>query len=241
MPTRYLKPGVRDSEAIDRLSPLAETLFYRLLVTVDDFGRGDARPAMVKAQCYPIKESVTPSKCAQLLDELSKCGLIVVYQADGKTCLQMLKWDNKPRAAESMFPAPADTCIQTYADANIPRTVLPVTVTVTGTKTETGTVVGGVKRRKQIPAEFYPDETGISKAEERGVSVAVELQKFTDYHKGKGSVMADWQAAWRTWLGNVKQGQETFKERDARNARKRWEEMTGNHSDTVLPDILRLS
>lgn len=103
------------------------------------------------------------------------------------------------------------------------------------------TSVGGVKRRKQIPAEFYPDETGISKAEERGVSVAVELQKFTDYHKGKGSVMADWQAAWRTWLGNVKQGQETFKERDARNARKRWEEMTGNHSDTVLPDILRLS
>ena len=214
MPTRYLKPGVRDSEAIDRLSPLAETLFYRLLVTVDDFGRGDARPAMVKAQCYPIKESVTPSKCAQLLDELSKCGLIVVYQADGKTCLQMLKWDNKPRAAESMFPAPADTCIQTYADANIPRTVLPVTVTVTGTKTETktetGTVVGGVKRRTQIPAEFYPDETGIRKAEERGVSVAVELQKFADYHKGKGSVMADWQAAWRTWVGNVKPAGETI-------------------------------
>ena len=109
------------------------------------------------------------------------------------------------------------------------------------------TIIGGkppsgVKRRTQIPAEFYPDETGISKAEERGVSVAVELQKFTDYHKGKGSVMADWQAAWRTWLGNVKQAQETFKERDARNARKRWEEMTGNHHpDTVLPDILRLS
>ena len=207
MPTRYLKPGVRDSEAIDRLTPLAETLFYRLLVTVDDFGRGDARPAMVKAQCFPIKESVTPSKCAQLLDELAKSGLIVVYQADGKTCLQMLKWDNKPRAAESMFPAPADTCIQTYTDADIPRTVLPVTVTVTGTKTETGTVVGGAKRRTQIPAGFYPDETGIRKAEERGISVAVELQKFSDYHKGKGSVMADWQAAWRTWMGNASQFQ----------------------------------
>ena len=35
--------------------------------------------------------------------------------------------------------------------------------------------------------------------------MAVELQKFSDYHKGKGSVMADWQAAWRTWMGNASQ------------------------------------
>ena len=64
MPTRYLKPGIRDSEALERLSALAETMFYRLIVTVDDFGRADARPAMLKASCFPIKESMTPAKCA---------------------------------------------------------------------------------------------------------------------------------------------------------------------------------
>lgn len=138
MPTRYLKPGVRDSDAIDKLSALAETLFYRLLVTVDDFGRFDARPAMVKAQCFPIKESVTIAKCRDLLAELCTAGLLIVYAAEGKECLQMLKWDNAPRSKESKFPQPPDECIQVCADANIPRTSLPVTETGTETNNRNG-------------------------------------------------------------------------------------------------------
>jgi len=70
MPTRYLKPGIRDSEAIDALSPLTEVFYYRLLVTVDDFGRFDARPAMIKAQCFPIRDSVNAKSCALMLSEL---------------------------------------------------------------------------------------------------------------------------------------------------------------------------
>jgi len=114
---------------------MTETLFYRLLVTVDDFGRADARPAMVKALCFPIKESVTAAKCAQMLAELVSNGLAAVYVADGKTVLQMLKWDNKPRASASLFPDQSDECIQAYTDVCKPRTLLPVTVTVTGTET----------------------------------------------------------------------------------------------------------
>ena len=132
MPTRYLKPGVRDSESIELLSSLAETLFYRLLVTVDDFGRFDARPAMIKAQCFPIKESVSIAKCKQLLDEIAQANLILVYEVDGKQILQMSKWDNVPRAKESKYPALAYTCIQ-------PHTDVPLTVTVTGTETKTKT------------------------------------------------------------------------------------------------------
>lgn len=136
MPTRYLKPGVRDSEAIDSLSPLAETLFYRLLVTVDDFGRYDGRPAMVKAHCFPIKD-MTPAKCASLLDELHNAGLIQLYTVDGKPCIQMCKWDNIPRAKESKYPAHDDDCAHLHTSANNQHTVLPLTVTVTETKTET--------------------------------------------------------------------------------------------------------
>ena len=132
MPTRYLKPGVRDSESIELLSPLAETLFYRLLVTVDDFGRFDARPAMIKAQCFPIKESVSISKCKQLLDEISNSKLILLYEVDGKPILQMSKWDNLPRAKESKYPVPAHSCIQVHTD-------VPLTGTETGTETKTET------------------------------------------------------------------------------------------------------
>lgn len=151
MPTRYLKPGIRDSELIDQLSPMAETLFYRLIVTVDDFGRADARPAMVKATCYPIKADITAQQCDAMLAELATVGLVDVYTIDGKPYLQLRKWDNAPRAKASKFPAPAYGCAQTYAsaeqnestterefaqvhtDARNPRTVLPVTGTETGT------------------------------------------------------------------------------------------------------------
>ena len=142
MPTRYLKPGIRDSELIDGLSPMAEVMFYRLLVTVDDFGRFDARPSMLKSQCFPIKDKITPKNCQEYLQELVAAGLVLAYTADGKPFLQVLRWDNVPRSKESKFPAPADGCAHTYTDVNIPRTVLPVTVTVTETETETKTETG---------------------------------------------------------------------------------------------------
>lgn len=137
MPTRYLKPGVRDSEAIDSLSPLAEVLFYRLLVTVDDFGRYDGRAAMIKAHCFPIKD-MPVAKCAALLQELHDMGLVVLYTVDDKPYVQMCKWDNVPRAKESKHPAPDGDSMHLHTSASKPRAVLPLTETVTGTETETG-------------------------------------------------------------------------------------------------------
>ena len=137
MPTRYLKPGVRDSESIDSLSPQAENLFYRLLVTVDDYGRFDARPAMIKANCFPIKDSISINKCKDLLEELEIKELITVYVVSGKNILQMSKWDNVPRAKESKYPAPVDKRIQVHTDVNKLHTDAPLTETEAETKTET--------------------------------------------------------------------------------------------------------
>jgi len=135
MPTRYLKPGIRDSEAIDSLTPDAEVLFYRLLVTVDDFGRYDGRPAMIKAACYPIKDKHTTKDVKSWVTELSNNGLVVVYESENKPFIQLLKWDNKPRASSSKYPSFADNCIQLYTDVCIPRTCVPLTETKTVTKT----------------------------------------------------------------------------------------------------------
>lgn len=131
MPTRYLKPGIRDSDRIESLSdPNAEILYYRLLVSVDDFGRADARPLMIKSMCFPVRLRATADKCMQWMQCLESAGLIRLYEVDGKPYLQMEKWDNKPRADASKFPEPptdADKCMQ----------MLPVTVTGTGTETKT--------------------------------------------------------------------------------------------------------
>lgn len=130
MPTRYLKPGIRDSGHIEMLSnsPEAECLYYRLLVTVDDFGRFDARPLVVKGQCFPLRMRATADKCMQWLKELEDARLISLYVVDGKEFLQISKWDNKPRAEQSKFPAPpvvADTCMQLYTDAPLTVTDIP--------------------------------------------------------------------------------------------------------------------
>lgn len=167
MPTRYLKPGIRDSEAIDTLSPLAELFFYRLLVTVDDFGRYDARPSMLKAQCFPIKETVSANDCESMLIELVKADLVQVYAHGKSRVVQVLKWDNKPRAGASKFPeidadcvvlyADDDTCIQMYAERKNPPTVLPLTVTVTGTETVTETETETHAQGAHPPAK-QPDD-----------------------------------------------------------------------------------
>ena len=62
----------------------------------------------------------------------------------------------------------------------------------------------GAKRRSKIPNEFFPNENGVAKAQSLGLTLDVELTKFRDYHLAKGTLMADWDAAWRTWVGNAR-------------------------------------
>lgn len=58
-------------------------------------------------------------------------------------------------------------------------------------------------RRASLPDDFAPNETGVRLANDAGLNIARELAGFRDHHISKGSVMADWQAAWRTWVGNA--------------------------------------
>lgn len=160
MPTRYLKPGICDSDAINALSDGAECMFYRLLVTADDYGRADGRPLVIKANCYPIKESVTVKSIEARLHELEEHGIIVRYVVNGKPYLQMQKWDSKPRAGKSKFPQPpyiyvqqntdADDCIQMHAYENALHTVLPVTETVTVTDICTQTSAAVAEEKSKV-------------------------------------------------------------------------------------------
>ncbi len=108
MPNRLLKEGIVDSDAINALSPEAEVCFYRLLVVSDDLGRMDARPGIVRARCFPLKEqSNLNSKIEIWLEELGKAGLITRYQVDGKPYLAIAKWDQRVRS-NGKYPPPPD-------------------------------------------------------------------------------------------------------------------------------------
>lgn len=86
-----------------------------------------------------------------------------------------------------------DSAEQRHVDS-AERRYLPSTKTV---KTTT-------QRATQMPAGFSWNMGHEEKAAARGVVVAEEFAKFTDYHLAKGSKFVDWSRAFHTWLNNAR-------------------------------------
>ena len=64
------------------------------------------------------------------------------------------------------------------------------------------------KRKQRISENQLPTPADVEAATRAGLNKAtmiVEWQKFRDHHLSKGSLMLDWAAAWRKWLGNMGQ------------------------------------
>jgi hypothetical protein len=106
MPNRILKESICTSDTIDRLSWFEEVFFYRLIVNCDDYGRMDARPAILKARLFPLK-SVTEKQVEAALNTLRTAGIVEVYTCDNRPYLQLRTWDKHQqiRAKKSKYPS----------------------------------------------------------------------------------------------------------------------------------------
>ena len=129
MPNRILRDSIRTSDSISHLSWFEEVLFYRLMVSCDDYGRYDGRPAVVKGTCFPLN-NVTVKDIERALTTLETCGMACQYIVDGKPYIQLLNWEKyqSVRAKESKYPSPSDgvqkkeyeaSCEHVQADENI--------------------------------------------------------------------------------------------------------------------------
>ena len=96
MPNRIIRESICTSETIDDLSFGAECTFYRLLVNVDDYGRIDARPKLLKSRLYPVRDMTETELCGYL-DELYNSRLIWEYSVDGRRYIQVTKWNKYHR------------------------------------------------------------------------------------------------------------------------------------------------
>lgn len=107
MPNRILKESVCTSDSVDSLSWFEECFFYRLIVNCDDYGRMDARPAILKARLFPLKD-ITHKNIADALQSLRAAGLVELYEVDAHPYLQLCTWDRhqQVRAKKGKFPAP---------------------------------------------------------------------------------------------------------------------------------------
>lgn len=108
MPNRIIKESICDSERINKLTPIEEVTFYRLLVNADDYGCFDAREAVVKSRLFPLKDAMKLSEVGKILDRLAEVGLIVRYTKDGKPFLCVNKWGEhqRLRVSRHKYPTP---------------------------------------------------------------------------------------------------------------------------------------
>jgi hypothetical protein len=112
MPIRLLRPGLRNSERFNRCDYFTQSFYVRLLLLVDDFGRYEAHPVLLRNECFPYGDpkgdDITVTAIASSLTALCQQGLIELYEVETKKYLQLLRWQERPRSA-SKFPQPAST------------------------------------------------------------------------------------------------------------------------------------
>jgi hypothetical protein len=117
MPQRFLKPGLISSQNWEQCSWLGQSFYVRLIPLVDDFGRYEAAPALLRSHAFPLREDIRTAQVSVLCREIAGAQLACFYKAsDGKVYLQLNKWTEKPRAVESKYPAFDSTCEQMFAD-----------------------------------------------------------------------------------------------------------------------------
>lgn len=130
-----------------------------------------------------------------------KAGLIVLYEADGKPYLCLLKtgWDKR---SKPKYPLPPENiCKQLLT---VPNTS---TVVVVEGVVGVGASNGGKKPRRQpatkVPESFDVTDEMAQWAVSEGLTaerVLPETAKFLDYFRGKGKTQSDWPATWRNWI-----------------------------------------
>lgn len=116
MPNRIIKDSIHTSERLNALSDFQFRLWVSLITYVDDFGRGDARPAVIRGTCFPLRDRITNRDIEAALTALAGAGCVSLYNVDGKPYLYFPNWESHQsiRNKRSRFPAP-DTCTQLQA------------------------------------------------------------------------------------------------------------------------------
>lgn len=208
MPNRILREGILTSPRIAKLGWPEEVFYRRLHSVVDDFGRYYADHGMLLAACYPRQlKKVSDSDIGKWLRACEEAALVRVYPAqDGERYLELLDFGQQVRAKKSKYPNPPSACA---APATQPPANERLVVSVSVSESVVGAAAEAAKpsRKKPntpFPDDFQPNETGVRHCTSAGFVVAEEWEKFRNHHTAAGTLMADWQAGFRTWIDKGK-------------------------------------
>lgn len=206
MPNRIIREGWIDSEAINCLTPEAESFFLRLCLKADDFGRFDGRLMLIRSALYPVKPGITDNHVGKLLNECVGAKLVQLYTVANKPYLLIHNFNQRTRSNKSKFPAPPDgqmTVICQSNDGHMSDTCqTSAHVFGDGDVVECGD--GAARSKRFAPPSL--DEVKLAAAK-TGLSPQ-EAEKFWNYHEARGWMMGrnkmkSWPHALATWKINA--------------------------------------
>lgn len=177
MPNRIIKESICTSDSIDGLSWFEETLFYRLIVNCDDFGRFDGRIPVIKNRLFPLKEDLTAKTVKSGINKLASVGLVVLYEFEGKPFLYLPTWNDHQsvRAKRSKYPSPEggmilsdSACMQMQSDeCKCPRNPI---------QSESYSISESNTNAFELFWDVYPKKVGKKYAQKAFEKVTVDVQ-----------------------------------------------------------------
>lgn len=152
---RSIHPDLHRDKTLAALDASAERTFVRLWCHLDDEGRGEDDPLLLKSDLYPRHANVTVEDVQHDLDQLEMVGLIIRYEVDGERylCCKPDTWSNYQRPQkkqESKLPAPDQATTRPLRDRSDTATrPLPPVVEGRG--------VVEVEERESSTSDLRPD------------------------------------------------------------------------------------
>ena len=197
MPNRILR-DYTDSIQVNELSDGAETFFIRLMMKADDYGKFHGNPKLLKANLYPLKDTISEKKIAEWIKECVKNGLIMSYSVNGRDYILIHRFGQRLRRMQSKYPDPNEVTENDSRLSALDRNPPPETETETETETE-----------KKVKGRFTPptEQEVYDYFMEIGVN-GNETTKFWNYYESKGwmvgkNKMKNWKAACKNWKNNI--------------------------------------
>lgn len=122
MPNRIIREGILSSERMALLGWPEEVFFRRLMSIVDDYGRYEANPQLLRSRCYPLQtDAVRVTDISRWMAACQTAGLILNYAVLGKQYLEVIDFGQQQRSP-SKYPAPSASdiaCNHLPADAHL--------------------------------------------------------------------------------------------------------------------------
>lgn len=169
MPNRMLKESTFTSDKIASLSDFEFRLWVGLITYVDDAGRGDARPAVIRGRLFALRERVTIKDISDALHSLAAKGCVSLYTVGGKPYFWFPTWGKHQRIRDvkPKYPGP-DDADESKESCNLPQTAascgnLPQTAAINQTKPNQTETESEKRAREARPTSadcgFGPDLT----------------------------------------------------------------------------------